>query len=267
MNKAGNNLKFNRLILSFVICSFVICHFTFAEAKVYDGIWFMGFNLKHPVFKDQRVREAVQRTIDIEEIVNNIVSEETYPIGFVPPGMLGYDPDLKPYVENTILAKMLMKKAGFPVNDKRLKNISLLHTDGVLTVSIAQKIRDDLKAIGINASLTEVSISEEDEWVRELASGKHALFLMGYKAGIEQLFSTEEASGEIDSASLLQPLFSSNGEANFTGYSNSKVDLLFSKLEGLDLALKSERHPRLKEINAILHKDLPVVVLFYIEKL
>lgn len=237
------------------------------QAKEYDGIWFMGINLKHEIFKDLRVRQAVNSSIDKEHIVKKIVSEEVIPVGFVPFGMLGYDPDFEIAFHDYKYAKLLMKKAGYPITDKRLKNLSLLHTDGIKTIAIAKKIQNNLRNIGMKVKLVEISYQDEDKWIEELTSGNHDFFLLGYKAGIEQLFTSEEAAVQIDSYDLIEPLFKTDGEVNFTGYSNDQVDKLLGQLEGINIALKSERHIKLKKINQILYKDLPAVVLFYIEKL
>jgi len=227
----------------------------------------MGYNLNHKVLKEANVRKAINQCIDKKHIVNKIISAETIPIGFVPPGMLGYDPDLEPYIYNVANAKLLMKEAGYPVDDERLKKLSLLHTDGIKTIAIAKKIQNDLRMIGIKIDLVQVSYMDEEKWIKELTSGKHDFFLMGYKAGFEQLYSEKKYTRSIDSYSLLEPLFKTDGDANFTAYSDPNVDALFEKTSGLDMALKSERHAKLKEINDILYQDLPAVVLFYIEKL
>jgi ABC-type transport system substrate-binding protein len=265
--------RFGYWLLGFGIClvigQLVIGHCAFAEAKAYDGIWFLGFNLKHEVTKADKVRQAVNLSIDKDYIAEEIVSKEAVPVSVIPPGMLGYDPDLVPRISDLKQAKKLMKDAGFPINDKRLKTLTLLHTDGIKTAAIAKNLQDDLRNIGMKIKLVEVSFKDEEKWVKEMASGKHDFFLMGYKAGIAQLF-TEEATAvetQVDSYSLVEPLFATSGEANFTGYSNSEVDTLLKHLTGLNIALKSERHAKLKKINGLLYKDLPVIVLFYIEKL
>jgi ABC-type transport system substrate-binding protein len=245
----------------------VICHFAFAEAKAYDGIWFLGFNLKSPVFKNLELRQAADAVIDKEFINKKIVSGEVTPASFIPLGMLGYDPDLQTEPHDLKYAKLLLKKAGFPLTDKRLKTLALLHTDGLITVEIAKKVQSDLRQLGIKLNLVQVSYQDEEKWVNELLSGKHDLFLMGYKAGMENFFSSEATAAEIDSSSLVEPLFKTSGNANFTGYSNSKVDTLLSQLGQLNPALKEERHKKLKALNRQLAKDLPVVVLFYIETL
>ena len=234
MNKARKNTVLNRIIIpSLVIGLLVIGHCSFAAAKEYDGIWFMGINLKHEIFQDLRVRQAVNSSIDKEYIVTEIISNESVPLSFIPPGMLGYDPDLKPTFRDVKYAKLLMKKAGYPMADTRLKNLSLLHTDGIKTVAIAQKIQSGLRNIGMKVDLIEVSYRNEEKWVEELVSGKHDFFLMGYKADIEKLFTEEASTTQDDSYGLVEPLFKTQGEANFTGYSNPQVDKLLDQLTGI----------------------------------
>jgi len=227
----------------------------------------MAINQKSEMLKDVRVREAIDQSIDKKHIAEKIVSSEVVPSGYIAPKMLGYDADLVPRDRDIGYAKLLMKGSGYPINDKRLKDLSLLHTDGIMTVEIAKKIQADLRNIGMKVELVEVSYADEDKWIKELSSGKHDFYLMGYKAGIEELFTTEEATGSYDSYSLIAPLFKTDGEVNFSHYSNAQVDKLLGQLESINIALKSDRNAKLKEINRILYKDVPAVVLFYIEKL
>ncbi|MBU1027130.1 MAG: hypothetical protein KKA31_05305 [Candidatus Margulisbacteria bacterium] len=239
---------------------------SFAQAKEFDGIWFMGFNTQKEPFTTVEVRQAVNHAINVKDIAIGIMSTETTPVSIIPPTMLGYDPDIAPLVYDVKEAKNLMKNAGYPMNDKRLKNISMLHTSGIKTKEIAEYISSNLKNIGMKVELVEVDTMDEDKWVDELASGKHNLFLMGYKADIGKLF-TEEATTSADSYSLIEPLFGSKGTANFTGYKNPEIDTLLEQISGFKLVLASERHTKLKEVNQKLYKDLPAIVLFYIEKL
>jgi ABC-type transport system substrate-binding protein len=187
----------------------------------------------------------------------------------IPPGMIGNDPTLAPYKRNLDYARLLMKRAKFSAGDKRLKNLTLLHTDGLKTIAIAKRIQSDLKFLGMRIERVEVSYSDAAKWEKELRSGKHQLFLMGYKADAARLFSEEATAGDQrpESVSLLEPLFKTGGSANFTGYSNPSVDMMFDQLSVINPVLSRERELKLKEINKALYKDLPAVVLFYIEKL
>lgn len=268
--KQNSNINIPRFFI-FTLFVFYFCIFNFAfslaYAKEYDGVWFMGFNLKQELFQDVKVRQAVTHCLNRSYIVSSIISEEVVPGSFIPPGMMGYDPALKPYKFNPVYAKLLMKRAHLPTNDKRLKNIKLLHTDGLRTIAIAQQIKDDLKNIGMKVELVQISYRDQNRWVQELSSGTNGLYLMGYKANFEELFTSEAGATEVDSTKLLAPLFRSNGEANFSGYADAGVDALLDQLASIGPGLRSEREAKLKEINKILYKDLPAVVLFYIEKL
>jgi len=249
-----------RFLLSLVIGIWCLGFNSFASAKEYDGIWFLGFNLQKAPFNNVRVRQAVAHCLNKDFIASSIMSEEITPASIIPPGMLGYDPELKPYKTNVSFAKSLMKKAKFPP-------ITLLHTDGVKTVEIAERIQQELRRLGMKIRLVQVSYRDQEKWNQELSSKKYSLFLMGFKASHEKLLTDEAAAGIPDTAKLLEPLFIHAGEANFTGYSNPKVSLLFDQLSVISPALASERETRLNEINRILYRELPVIVLFYIEKL
>jgi peptide/nickel transport system substrate-binding protein len=229
-----------------------------AFAKDFDGVWFLGFNLQKPPFSDLKVRQAVTNCLDLNAISAQIMSEEAGP-GLIPPGMAGNDPALAPFKKNLDYARLLLKRAKYAANDKRLKNLTLLHTDGVKTIAAARQIQSDLKDLGVQVKLVEVSYRDEVKWERELRSGKHQLFLMGYKAN------TEGKAPE--GAALLEPLFKTGGPANFTGYSNPAVDMMFDQLSVIDPALSKEREIKLREIDRNLYKELPAIVLFYIEKL
>ncbi|HVN68008.1 MAG TPA: ABC transporter substrate-binding protein [Candidatus Sulfotelmatobacter sp.] len=245
----------------------VICHSQPALATAYDGIWFLGFNILKPPFDNVKVREAVAHTIALGSLSANIFGETKQTASYVPPGMPGYDDTLKPFKLNIKYAKTLMKRAKYALNNPLLKNITLLHTDGVKTTMAAQKIQKDLKQIGINVTLVQMSYWDEAGWNRELESKKHQLFLMGYKAELNKLYTQEAAAGETDTANLLEPLFKSGGEANLTGYSNPTVDMMLDQTAVIAPTMRTERDLKFREINRLLYKDIPLLVLFYIEKL
>lgn len=227
---------------SLVLClwSLVFGLWSPSYAAEYDGIWFLSFNLSTPPFNNIKVREAVSRCLDLHQIATQIASEESQPASFIPPGMGGYDGTIKSFKQNLKFAKRLMQDANYLPNNSILKNLTLLHTNGVKTIAIAKKIQFDLKQIGLSLKLIEMDSLNEEKWGYELASKKYSLFLMGFKG---------------DSPSeLLGPLFKTNGEANFSGYSNLTFDRQLEQAANQGL-------------NRTLYKDLPAILLFYIEKL
>ena len=247
-------------------CFLVLGSFSFAQAKEYDGIWFLGYNLQSELLGSPNVRRAISNALDKTYIAHTIVSDEVVPESVIPPTMIGYDAEMEPSSFDISQAKKLMREAGFAMDDKRIKELSLMHTDGIKTIAIAKRIQQDLKSIGMKVNLHEIDYMSQEAWIGELTSGKHDFFLMGYKAGIEEMFISPEASN-IDSYSLVRPLFETKGSVNFTGFSDKNVDKLLNQLSGINLALKTERHSKLKEINQILVENRPIEVLFYIEKI
>jgi len=296
-----------------VTASLVFCH-TFAYAKDYDGVWFLGFNENKGLFGDENgkvVRQAVLIAIDRDMIAKKIIKDEVVPIGIIPPGMEGYDAGLQAYPHDYATAKKMMRSAGYPLSDRRIKSITLLHTDGERTIEIVNEIKRDLINIGFDIQTTMIPYAETAKWQKELASGKYQMFVMGYKSGtLGQVYIADKSTGlfhtftcpnsptnEADVAyfntydeavkagfspdavckpepekepktlSLLQPLFYSEGEANFTNYSNRRMDVLLEDLSRLDESLKVSRGEKFEEIGRILWEDVPLVPLFYITRL
>jgi len=187
-------------ILIFICCALcVISNVSFAQAKEYDGVWFLGFNLHTKLFGDENgkiVRQAVAIAIDREKIAKKIIGDDTVPVGIIPPRMEGYDPELPPYPHDYSMAKNLMRSAGYPLNDKRLKNISFLMTDGERTKLIVDEIKRDLINLGFDITTTVVKYANTKEWEKELTSGKYDMFVMGYKAGsIGEIFIADKSTG------------------------------------------------------------------------
>lgn len=240
---------------------------TATRAKEFDGIWFLGFNIQRVPFEKLPVRQAVAHVLDPEYISVKIAGETEIPASFIPPGMNGYDLKLQPYKRNLKYAKALMKKAKYLPTSLELKQLTLLHTDGVKTVEIAKLLQKELKVLGIDLQLVQMSYWDQAKWDAALASRRYHLFLMGFKADLEQVFTTEAEVGEPDSLQLLEPLFRTTGAANFTGYNNPTLDMLFDQTSVIDRSYRSERNAKLKEINKILYQELPAIVLFYIERL
>jgi len=256
-------MKLKNLILLTAYC-LLLTAFAFAQPKEYDGLWFMGFNMHKDIFSDASgllVRKAFFTAINRSRIAKDIMGDDFVPTGMIPKGMLGFDPALKGYPYNPKEAKRLMRQAGYPTNDKRLKILTLLHTDGKKTIEIAKWIKRDLIALGVDLTLKEVKYEDQDRWQTELESGAYHMFLMGKKELVL------EEGAVPDTAALLKSLFHSQGDANFTFYRNSKIDTLLDELEMLDKTLISVREEKLKEINRLLLADPPVVNLFYIIRL
>ena len=222
-----------------------------AISAEYDGLWFMGFNLNKDVFGNgngKLVRQAVNYAVDRSFISSQVIGDSSTPTTVLPPGMDGRDESVKGYPHDRAKAKSLMKEAGYTMNDKRLKGLVLLHTDGDKTIRIAKAIKDYLTYIGIGIKLKQLDYEDQEAWDSALSSGKHHLFLMGYKAPD----SFDGAAKDSRSATgFLHDLFHSKGSANF----------FFLRDEELDSLIDGDKP---KEASLRLQEDPVTVNLFYI---
>ncbi|MFH1709600.1 MAG: ABC transporter substrate-binding protein [bacterium] len=194
-------MKLRTFVIGVLFGSWILTFgfYSFAQAKEYDGVWFLGFNLRTNLFGNENgklVRQAVATAIDRDKIAKKMIGDDVVPIGVIPPGMEGYDPTLTPYPHDYALAKKLMKSAGYPLYDRRLKHISFLMTDGEKTKLIVDEIKRDLINIGFDITTMVVRYSDTKKWEKELTSGRYDMFVMGYKAGsVGEIFIADKSTG------------------------------------------------------------------------
>jgi ABC-type oligopeptide transport system substrate-binding subunit len=121
----------------------------------------------------------------------------------------------------------------------------------VKTRKIAEILKKNLARLGIEMIAKETRM--DASWEKALRSDDYDLFLMGFKADYA---GTEET--------FLEPLFSSSGYANFMKYRNKEVDQLLGELKQTGSAARAGL---LKTLNNLIYQDLPVIPIFYIEKI
>jgi len=67
-----------KIVLPSLVVGLLVINHSASIAKEYDGIWFMGFNLKHELLQNDKVRGAIIRVIDREysEETARLIDEE-----------------------------------------------------------------------------------------------------------------------------------------------------------------------------------------------
>jgi peptide/nickel transport system substrate-binding protein len=85
------------------------------DAQASYSLTFLGFQHKHPVLKDMRIRQAFNLAIDRASIVNNELQGDGYPIenGIIPSALQPQAFKVKGFKTNIPLAQKLMKEAGY----------------------------------------------------------------------------------------------------------------------------------------------------------
>jgi peptide/nickel transport system substrate-binding protein len=130
--------------------------------------WYWAFNMKDPVFKDKRVRQALNYAIDRSALCHDVLSDTAFPMehGIVPPGMLSYDANFKAYEYNPEKARALLAEAGFA---KGFSTTFVTSTDGsgqLLPVPIAERVQADLRKVGVDVRInTSEWVSYFTKWI------------------------------------------------------------------------------------------------------
>lgn len=110
---------------------------------------FMMFNTKKAPFDDYRVRQAFFYALDVEKLISNAMSGEATPAtSFLPATHANYNEASTVFTHDPEKAKELMKEAGIDKLD-----ITLLTTDHPWITALAPQIKNDLEAIGVNATI------------------------------------------------------------------------------------------------------------------
>jgi oligopeptide transport system substrate-binding protein len=78
------------------------------------GVYYFGFNVRHPPLDDPRIRRALSLVVDRSVITDNIRRRgESVAHHFTPPGIEGYQPPVVPR-KNAPKARQLLAEAGYP---------------------------------------------------------------------------------------------------------------------------------------------------------
>lgn len=226
----------------FLIILFI---FSFLFANVYDGLWFMGFNLDRDVFKGEQGkvnRLYVAAGLDLDKIQREVFPEEKIARSFIYP--------VSEYNQELITGNIQFKSGK---KNLKLRTIVLLHSDGIKSQKAAQLIAGQLASQNIKVKLQKIDNTKYNSWEEALKSKDYDLFLMGFKADYQKSVIT-----------FLLPLYGSNGYANFMGYKNPVVDKL---LKEIDANSHTANETVLKLLDKNLNNDLPLLPIFYIEQI
>ena len=215
-------------------------------------IQYLGFNLRDPLLKDARVRQAIACAIDHGLIIRTLMGGHARPASsLLPPDHWAWTGDVARYDFDPARAERLLDEAGYRRG-----------ADGV-RFRLAMKTSNDegarLLAAVLQQQLAGVGIA------LDLRSYEFATFYSDVTRGAFQMYSLRWAGIEqpdIFSFAFSTANFSPKG-FNRSHYSNPRLDAL------LDDAAQSEdmarRRAEYVEAQQILARDLPAVNLWYMD--
>jgi peptide/nickel transport system substrate-binding protein len=211
---------------------------------------YMAFNLRDPILKDVRVRQALAYAIDRGPILQYLGRGFERPAySVLPPESWAYDGNVPRYDHNPDKARELLEQAGYPlVNGERFHLTMKTSTEGSTRV-LAAVLQEQLHEVGI---------------VLDIRTFEFATFFSDVTHGAFQLYSLRWIGGNED-PDIMEYVFHSakftpNG-ANRGFYSNAKVDALINQAKS---ELNQEVRKQLyAQVQQILAEDLPYINLWY----
>jgi ABC-type oligopeptide transport system substrate-binding subunit len=222
----------------------------------YLGLYYYGFNLSKPPFKDnRRLRQALSMAVDRERLAVQIIGRGEAPaFSWVPPGVDSYEPTVFGFEsltreERESLARRLYKEAGYgdakPLRVEVRYNTS--DTNKKIAVAIQSMWRD---VLGVEATL----INEEFQ----------VLLANMRDAEVTQIFRSSWM-GDYNDAHTFLSILQADNAANMPRYSSDEYESLMQR--AADQVDPDRRRLFLEEAERVMLADHPVIPLyFYVSK-
>lgn len=229
------------------------------DVNGYESIY---LNAQRPYLQDVRVRQAIAYAIDKARIVQtSTFGQEKIATEDQPPFMWSYDPNVKNYPYDVQKAKQLLEQAGWTPgpngimtkNGQPLTLVLATDNSNVTRRKNSIVLQEMLRLAGIHV---EVKYFPGDVLFAQannggiLQGGKFDLGLAGWYAGTDP-----------DDASLFTCVNVAPNGYNYSRYCNAEMDAAQkTALENYDRATRKKAYFRIQQL---LHRDVPVVFLWY----
>jgi peptide/nickel transport system substrate-binding protein len=215
-------------------------------------VQYLAFNLRDPILKDVRVRQAVAYALDCKPMIDYLWRGQAEPArNVLPPQSWAYNRDVPAYAHDPAKAQQLLDAAGYPsVNGVRF-HITMKTSTNESTRLIVAVMQQQLREVGI---------------ALDIRSFEPATFFADVTHGAFQLYSLRWIGGNED-PDIFEYVFHSakfppNG-ANRGYYSNPRVDALIDRARReVDPTV---RKPLYAEVQRILAEELPYIDLWYLD--
>ncbi len=211
-----------------------------------DELLFSNIKGKNP-FKDKRVREAIDLTVDTRVINKKIMRGAAKPLGtLIADKINGYDESFgKPYDTDVEKAKKLLADAGYP--DGFSVQLDCPNDRYVNDEKVCQAVSSMLARIGIKIDLLAQTKSKYFAKILLQAGNNTSMYMLGWTP------SSGDAANSLKNLVGCRDDKTGSGQFNLGGYCNKEIDALTSKIEvETDQAL---RNKMIKEAFTILRND------------
>ncbi len=222
------------------------------ERETGTRLAYLGFNLRDPILKDVRVRQAIAYALDRGPMIEYLWRGMAQPArSILPVQSWAYNGDVPTYEHDSAKANQLLDAAGYaPVNGVRFHITMKTSTDANTRLMVAV-MQQQLREAGI---------------ALDIRSFEFATFFSDVQHGAFQMYGLRWIGGNEDPDIFEYAFHSSkfppNG-ANRDYYSNPRVDALIDKARReIDPKVRKELYG---EVQTVLANDLPYINLWYLD--
>jgi peptide/nickel transport system substrate-binding protein len=218
------------------------------------------FQDPHPLLGDRLVREAMAHAMDHRGIASAIYLDQAYPLAanVLPIVPWAFDASLEPQTYSPDTARSILEGDGWidgnrdGIREKDIRSLRLsliVPEENTYYLRIAETVRDQLNAVGFDIRLQAL---EMGEFTRQLLSQRYDLALTGWTdLGIDP------DDHELWRADTDRP----GSGFNFVSYQNQRIETLLEQGLTMRGCQPQDRAPLYREIQQILHNDLPYIFL------
>jgi peptide/nickel transport system substrate-binding protein len=213
---------------------------------------YLGFNLRDPILKNVRVRQAIAYALDRKPMIEYLWRDEAQPARSVlPPQSWAYDGDVPAYDHNPERARQLLDEAGYPEENGVRFHVTMKSSTDESTRLMVAVMQAQLREVGI---ALDIRTFEFATFFSDVTHGAFQMYGLRWIGGNQDPDIFEYA---FDSAK-----FPPNG-ANRGYYSNPKVnELIAAGRRSVDPEVRKSIYA---ELQRILANDLPYIDLWYLD--
>jgi len=214
-------------------------------------IQYLGFNLRDPLLKDARVRQAIACAIDSQLVIKALLGGHARPaFSLLPASHWAWSGDGPRYDFDPARAKRLLNEAGYaPASDGVRLRLTMKTSTLEETRLLAAVLQQQFARVGI---------------ALDIRSYETATFLSDVRSGAFQIYSLRWIGGneqpDIFTFVFSTASFSPKG-ANRSHYSNPHLDALLD--DAAQIPDADRRRADYVEAQNILARDLPAINLWY----
>ena len=220
------------------------------------GYTYLGYNLRLPMFKDRRVRQAITYAIDRKMIVDVVLlGLGRVSTGPFPPASWACNPYVKPYPYNPKKAKRLLEEAGWrdtdgdgilDKNGKPFQFTIITNQGNLQRMATAEIIQYQLAQVGIKVK---IRVLEWQAMLHAIMERNFQAVILGWSLGYEP-----------DPYDIWHSSKTGPGEFNFVSYKNPEVDRILEEARStFDKKVRQKLYWKFHEIIA---KDQPYTFLY-----